>query len=237
MGIPDECVRQKSLTRSATGTSRPPMDPPTLPPAPRRPGAKRAVSVTPTFQKPSSSRKRSRPDASVAQSEPHSRLLPQHHSTSQEPIPVAQTLESGPLGLQATLYSIPEADDSDMVDGGDPSEVFSFTAPQEGAKEFLSALGDGVMLSDPEDESEDYEQDIAAISSTSNADLSSESSGTDDAFLQSSLPPPPPATKKKVRSTSMSREGTSTQARTAQSTYDPQACRKYRFRLTIVLLC
>ncbi|KAG8220267.1 hypothetical protein J3R82DRAFT_1348 [Butyriboletus roseoflavus] len=59
--------------------------------------------------------------------------------------------------------------------------------------------------------------------------MSSESSRTDDAFLQSSLPPPvSAAVKKKARSTSAKRGGTSTttQAHTAtvQSIYDPQTC-------------
>ncbi|KAI9573991.1 hypothetical protein HD554DRAFT_2035111 [Boletus coccyginus] len=129
----------------------------------------------------------------------------------------AQTLESGPVGPQAILYSIPEVNNNNMID-----------APQKDVKEFLSTLGDGVMLFDPEDKSEDYEQDIATISSMSNADLDPKSSEMNDAFLQSSLLPlpPPSAMEKKVRSTSMSREGTSTQVHTAQSTYDPQACHK-----------
>ncbi|KAI9571901.1 hypothetical protein HD554DRAFT_2036422 [Boletus coccyginus] len=107
--------------------------------------------------------------------------------------------------LQATLYFIPEANNSDML---------LRKAPRSFSVQWMI----GVMLFELKTESEDYEQDIAAISSMSSTDLSSESSGTDDVFLQSSLLlPPPPAMKKKVRFTSMSREGTSTQVYTAQT--------------------
>ncbi|KAG6380462.1 hypothetical protein JVT61DRAFT_8607 [Boletus reticuloceps] len=156
-------------------------------------------------------------------------LLPLPRNPCHANAPVAQTLESG----GSALYSIAEVDDSDMpvdADSDAPPEVFSFIDSHEGAKEFLSVLGDSTMLSDPEGdlESEDYGREIDAVSSTTNANSGSESSGTDDAFLQSVLPPPPPpAVKKKndkAKSTSARRGGTSTQARAVESTYDPQTC-------------
>ncbi|KAH0836898.1 hypothetical protein J3R83DRAFT_8710 [Lanmaoa asiatica] len=144
--------------------------------------------------------------------------------------------DSGIVQLHKNLHhDIPIGSDWNV-----PHEDFTFTDPQEGAKEFLSALDDGAMLSDPEFEgkSEDFSLALDAISSVTN-NMSSESSGTDDAFLQSSLPPPgPTAVKKKAKSTSAKRGGTSTtQACTAQSTYDPQTCCKYCFQLIVILLC
>ncbi|KAF9222130.1 hypothetical protein BS17DRAFT_768100 [Gyrodon lividus] len=109
----------------------------------------------------------------------------------------------------------------------DPLDKFSFMNPQEGAKEFLSALGNGAMLFKAEDsKSEDYGQEFDTISSKTNSNLDSESSGTDNnAFLQSSsLPPPLPAVKNKgkAKGTSTSKRGTTVQAHTVP--YNPQTC-------------
>ncbi|KAF8433192.1 hypothetical protein L210DRAFT_933670 [Boletus edulis BED1] len=153
----------------------------------------------------------------------------------------------------SALYSIAEVNDSDVpvdaqdLDSDASPDTSTFANSQEGARGFLGVLSNITVLSDPEgsslesEESEDYGQELEAVSSTTNADLSSgESSGTDDAFLQSALPPPPAVKKKnnKVKSTSTKRlDGTSIQARAAQSTYDPQTCCKYHFQLITVLLC
>ncbi|KAF8137587.1 hypothetical protein EV363DRAFT_1446409 [Boletus edulis] len=231
MGLPDACIRQESSTRSATGTScRPLADPSANPSAPPSRG-KRATSAVPTSQKPLS-RKRSRSDADIRVAQAPTQSWAS--STSQEPMPVART--SG----GSALYSIAEVNDSDVpVDAQDldldaSPDTSTFANSQEGARGFLGVLSNITVLSDPEggslesEESEDYGQELEAVSSTTNADLSSgESSGTDDAFLQSALPPPPAVKKKnnKVKSTSTKRlDGTSIQARAAQSTYDPQTC-------------
>ena len=87
----------------------------------------------------------------------------------------------------------------------------------------VQVIGDGVMLSQPEDGSEDYAQGLDTVSFTTNGNQGSESSGMDDTFLQSSLSPPPVKKKGKVKSTG-----------TTQSTYDPQTCHTY-FWLTVVL--
>ncbi|KIK75347.1 hypothetical protein PAXRUDRAFT_19079 [Paxillus rubicundulus Ve08.2h10] len=114
------------------------MDPLALPPVPRR----QANSAVPTYQKPSSesSHKHVKSDAKITPPMTQSQTRRQN-STSQEPMAVAQTSESsGP-----TLYSIPEVDDSNIImfdPYNPPLNDFSFIDPQEGAKEFLSALGD-----------------------------------------------------------------------------------------------
>ncbi|KAH0826108.1 hypothetical protein J3R83DRAFT_5877 [Lanmaoa asiatica] len=125
-----------------------------------------------------------------------SQITPQH-STFQEPTGAAQTPELG----SSALYTIFEVDNNDIFHP--PPEISNFfTNIQEGAKKFLSALGNSTMLeSESENKSEDYGLDLDAISSMTNGDLGFKSSGTDDAFLQSSLPllppsPPPPAKRK-----------------------------------------
>ncbi|KAI9571120.1 hypothetical protein HD554DRAFT_2239249 [Boletus coccyginus] len=167
----------------------------------------------------------SKSDAKITQ--PGAQSKARHRSTSQEPTAVIQTSEFGKLAL----YSIPEVDDSDVFELSDPTLAntrFSFTVdPQEGAKEFFSTLGNNAMVSESEGNlaSENYGQELDAISSTTNGDLGSESSRTDNAFLQSSLPPLPTAKKKgKAKFTSTCMGGTSMQAHMVQSTYDPQTC-------------
>ncbi|KIK75941.1 hypothetical protein PAXRUDRAFT_18557 [Paxillus rubicundulus Ve08.2h10] len=129
------------------------MDPLPLPSMPR----KQTPSAVPTSQKP---------------------LSESSHKCPKSGTKIAQPVTQPQAGQwYPTSHELPEITDSDMLDlYDDPLDKFSLMDPQEGTKEFLSALGNGVMLSEAEDsESEDYGQELDTISSTTNGDLGSDS--------------------------------------------------------------